>query len=64
MFFRKRLKKPDPEAESRLRKQIADEGGLEPKDMPAMILAAILTIMPVILAVLGIFCLIAWWFVS
>ena len=28
MFFRKRLKKPDPEAEARLRSEIAAEGGL------------------------------------
>ena len=64
MFFRKRLKKPDPEAEARLRSEIAAEGGLEPKDMPAMILAAMFTILPAALLVLGLFCLIAWWFVS
>ena len=46
MFFRKKLKKPDPEAEKQLRSQIEAEGGLEKKDIPAMVISAFLVILP------------------
>lgn len=52
MFFRRKLKEPDPEAEQQLRDQIKAEGGLEKKDMPAMIIAAFLVILPVAIAAL------------
>ena len=47
-----RLKKPDPEREQKLRNDIEKEGGLEKKDMPAMILSAWLAIVPVCALVL------------
>lgn len=52
MFFRRKLKEPDPESEQQLRDQIKAEGGLEKKDMPAMIIAAFLVILPVAIAAL------------
>ena len=44
----KKLKKYDPEAERKLREEIEAEGGLEKNDMKAMIISAVLVIMPVI----------------
>ena len=63
MLFKK-LKKPDPKAEQKLRDDIEKYGGLEKGDVPAMLLSAFLTIIPLALAVLGLFCLIAWIFIS
>ena len=60
MLFGKRLKKPDPEAEKKLREQIRAEGGVDKKDTVAMILSAYLTILPVVLVVLGIMVLFIW----
>ena len=60
MLFRKRLKKPDPEAEQKLRQEIQAEGGVSKKDTVAMILSAYLTILPVVLVVLGIMVLFIW----
>ena len=56
----KKLKKPDPEAEQKLRNEIDEMGGLEKKDMPAMIIAAFLVILPVAAIVLIVLCLLAW----
>ena len=66
LFDRKRklIKKPDPEAERKLREQIEQEGGLEKNDMLAMILSAFLVIVPVVLGVLLIFLLIGFLFFS
>ena len=47
MLFKK-LKKPDPAAEQKLRDEIEAEGGLEKNDIPAMIISALLVIMPVV----------------
>ena len=60
----KKLKKPDPKAEQRLRNEIEEYGGLEKTDLPAMIISAMLTFIPVAALVLGMFCLIAWLFLS
>ena len=46
MIF-KRLKKPDPEAEQKLRDDIEAYGGLEKNDVLAMIISAMLMILPV-----------------
>ncbi len=54
MAFFKRLVKPDPEKERQLREQIEAEGGLEKNDLLAMILAATVTILPVVAIVLGV----------
>ena len=62
MFFGKKLKKPDPEAEKKLREDIENAGGLEKKDLPAMILAAYLVIIPVVIVLLLIFVFLAYLF--
>ena len=46
MLFKK-LKKPDPEAEQRLRDEIEAYGGLEKNDIAAMIISALLMIVPI-----------------
>lgn len=59
----KNLKKYDPEAEQKLRNEIEEAGGLEKNDMKAMIIAAMLTILPVVLGILLLFVLLAWLFI-
>ena len=63
LFFRKKLKKFDPEKEKTLQDQIEAGGGLEKQDLPAMIISALLVFMPVALLVLGLFALIAYLFI-
>ena len=46
------LKKPDKQKEEDLRKSIEEEGGLEKKDLPAMIFSAYVVILPICLLVL------------
>jgi hypothetical protein len=62
MLFKK-LKKPDPKAEEKLREEIAANGGLEKGDLFAMILSAMITFIPVIAVLLGFFCFVAWLFI-
>ena len=55
---RKNLKKFDPEKEQQFRDELEANGGLEKNDLKAMIIAAMLVIMPVaiiLLALLGLF---------
>lgn len=59
----KKLKKYDPEAEKQLLDEIEAAGGLEKNDMKAMILSALLVILPVVLIILGLFILMAWLFI-
>ena len=47
MIFR-RLKKPDPKAEQQLRDDIDAYGGLEKNDVAAMIISALLMILPIV----------------
>lgn len=61
MIF-KRLKKPDLQKEQTLRDTIENEGGLDKKDLPAMILSALLVIMPVAIAALLVMVLAIWVF--
>lgn len=65
MLFEKfrKLKKYDPEAERKLRQEIEEAGGLEKNDMKAMIIAAMLVILPVALIIMGLFILMAWLFI-
>ncbi len=56
----KKLKKYDPEAERKLRREIEEAGGLEKNDMKAMIISALLVILPVVLVIFGLFVLMAW----
>ncbi len=59
-----RLKKPDPQAEAELREQIEQAGGVEKKDVLAMILAAFLVILPVAALALGVMVLFAFLFLA
>lgn len=59
----KKLKKYDPEAEKQLLDEIEAAGGLEKNDMKAMIIAALLVILPVILIIFALFVLMAWLFI-
>ena len=59
----KKLKKYDPEKEQALRDEIEANGGLEKNDMKAMILAALLTIMPFVIVIFLLFVLAAWLFI-
>ena len=63
MFFFKKLKKYDPEKEQELRNEIEKNGGLEKGDGIAMVLSALLVIVPAALLVLGLFVLLAYIFV-
>ncbi len=58
------VKKPNPEKEKELRDGIEESGGLDKKDVPAMLLSAYLIIIPIALAVLGIFALVGWLFLG
>ncbi len=67
MLFGKKLKllkKPDPEKEKKLREQIEEEGGLEKGDIPAMIISALLIIVPIALVLLLLFLAIGFLFFS
>ena len=57
-----KIKKPDPEAEERLFRQIEETGGLEKEDVKAMILSALLVFVPLVAVVLGLFVLLAFLF--
>ena len=63
MLFKK-LKKPDPEAEQKLLDEIEAYGGLEKNDVLAMILSALLMIMPIVGILLLILCFFAFLFFS
>ena len=54
------LKKPDPEAEQKLRDEIEQYGGLEKNDMKAMIISAMLVILPVAAVIFLLFVGFAW----
>lgn len=55
--LKKILKKDNQKKEDELREDIKNEGGLEKKDIPAMLISAYLIIIPICLAVLLILCL-------
>ena len=59
MLFGKKLKlikKPNRETEEKLRENIETEGGLEKKDVPAMLISAFLIFIPVALIALLLLC--------
>lgn len=51
------MKKDNREKQEKLQQELKNEGGLEKKDMPAMILAALGVILPVVLLVLALLAL-------
>lgn len=55
------LKKDNGKKEEGLREDIKNEGGLEKKDIPAMLISAYLIIIPICLVVLVLLCLIVLW---
>jgi len=59
--FRK-LKKYDPEAEKKLREDIEAAGGLEKNDVLAMIISALLVMMPIVAVILLLFVMAAFMF--
>lgn len=59
MLWWKRLKKDDPEKMEKFKDEIEKEGGLEKYDMFAMIVSALLVLVPVALVVLIVMILIA-----
>ena len=61
MLFWKRLKKYNKEEAEKKAEEIQQGGGLEKKDLPAMILSALLTFLPICFLVLGGICLLAFW---
>ncbi len=61
MLFKK-LKKPDPEAEQKLFDEIEAYGGLEKNDLPAMIISAMLMILPIVGLLLLVICAFAFLF--
>lgn len=52
MAFRKIFKKPDKEKEKKLKEEINSLGGLENKDIPAMIFSAYIVFIPIALGML------------
>ena len=58
----KKIFKFDPDREEKLRNEIEENGGIEKKDMPAMILSAYLTI--IVLGILLLFALVAYLYVN
>ena len=50
--FKRIFKKPDKDVEETLREELENEGGLEKKDLSAMLISAYLIIIPVAIVVL------------
>lgn len=59
----RKLKKYDPEKEQALRNEIEESGGLEKNDLKAMVIAAFLTVFPIVVVIFMLFVLLAWLFV-
>lgn len=57
--FKRIFKKPDKDNEEKLREEIESEGGLEKKDIPALIISAYLLIIPIALVTLLLLYLVA-----
>lgn len=63
MLFKKRLPKPDPEAEEHFREELYNNGGLEKNDLAALIISAFIVILPVALLALLVICAVAFLFI-
>ncbi len=50
--FKRIFKKPDKNAEETLREELENEGGIEKKDLPALLISAYLVIIPVAVVIL------------
>lgn len=58
--WKRAFRKPNKQAEQKLRDDIEQEGGLEKGDLPAMLISAFLVIFPVAVGVLLLLCLFGW----
>ena len=63
-LFSKFFKKPDVEKEEKFREELEESGGVEKKDIPAMIMSAYLIFIPVAVIILLLFCFVAWMFLG
>ncbi len=63
-LFSKFFKKPDVEKQRKFREELEDSGGIEKKDIPAMIMSAYLVFIPVAVIILLLFCFVAWMFLG
>ena len=63
MLFKNRIPKPDPDAEENFREDLYNNGGLEKNDLPALIIAAFVMILPVALLALLVMCAVAFLFI-
>ncbi len=63
-MFKKVFKKPNKEAEKKLRDEIERTGGVKKKDVAAMIFSAYLVFVPIALGLLLLIYLIAWAFLG
>lgn len=63
-LFSKFFKKPDEEKAKKFREELEEDGGVEKKDIPAMIMSAYLVFIPVVIVILLLFCFAAWMFLG
>ena len=63
-LFSKFFKKPDMEKQRKFREELENAGGVEKKDIPAMIISAYLVFIPVVVIVLLLFAFVAWMFLG
>lgn len=61
--FKRIFGKVDKSKEEEIRNEIDEYGGIEKKDLPAMIISAYIVIIPIALLVLSVMALLAWLFV-
>lgn len=59
MFWLKRLKPDDPQKREVLKSEIEKQGGLEKHDMLAMVISALIVLVPVCLVLLVAICFLA-----
>ena len=62
--FRRVIPKPDKNAEKNLNEEIEKNGGLEKKDLPAMIISAYLVFLPIVIGLFLLIALVAWLFLG
>ena len=63
-FFSKVFRKIDPEKEKKLREDKEKEGGVDKKDIRAMIFSAYLVILLPVIGIFMLFSLVAWAFLG
>ena len=61
--FKRIFGKVDKSKEEEIRNEIDEYGGIEKKDLPAMIISAYIVIIPIAVLALSVIALLAWLFV-